>query len=252
MRALARSVVGPYTDSGPPFDPALLAQDRGVLEIRLESLNAGRDAMLIPVPGGFVVKIDQNANDLRKRFGLAHEVGHTFFFSTQRHMPFRPYQRFHRDQQEERLCDIFAEEVLMPEVTLTEDLGLIREPSVSSFVSLARRYRVSSQCAAICVAGKGKWNVAIVGWRYRSLKTKEGNEKAEKLRVVWSAAPRGWFVPKGDSVAGDSMLQRCYETGDRASGDEKLGLGSIRGVHRVDCVSTSGAPGQDILSLIYL
>ena len=87
----------------------------------------------------------------RQRFSVAHELGHTFF------VPFSPATRYrvpgtaHDSGIEERLCNLFATCVLMPEDCFSNDLSA-RPLSPESVISLSDTYDVSVQAAAIRTA----------------------------------------------------------------------------------------------------
>ena len=90
---------------GPPTDLEALARRVDVSDIRRD------DTMLVPgelrkLRDGLVVFLLPNLTKTRRRFTLAHELGHAFFERTGR----RP----HPSRELERLCDKFAAEFLMP------------------------------------------------------------------------------------------------------------------------------------------
>lgn len=74
------------------------------------------------------------------------------------------------------------------------------------------------------------------------------------MRVIWSAAGRGNFIPEGDSVeAEDSIIEMCYKSGRPCTGEERLSLGSIRGNFKLECTKAPGTNDEPyVLSLIHL
>jgi Zn-dependent peptidase ImmA (M78 family) len=251
IRSLAKELVQRYSEQKAPFDPAQLAPYRQVSQILFEPMD--REAMLIPTSEGFKIKVNSNLPRVRRRFGLAHEIGHTYFFDIEASKPFRPYPRTRGDLTEERLCDIFAEEILMPEKDFVTTARRFGEPSLGTFLRLARTYDVSTRCTAIRIQNLKVWNVAIISWQYRGLDKKDGKKHDPKMRVSWSAVPKGHFVPTGDSVDYDSIVHKCYQGNAQPSAaTDKLSLGTIRGWHHIECQRINSAEGPAVISLIQL
>lgn len=99
---------------GPPTDLETLAHRMDIVDIRQD------DTMLVPgelrkLRGQLVVFLLPNLTKARRRFTLAHELGHAFFESTGRRP--RPSQEL------EKLCDKFAAEFLMPRRTFVSHAG---------------------------------------------------------------------------------------------------------------------------------
>ena len=78
------------------------------------------DALLIPIVGGFKIKLkneDKFHSTYRTRFSCAHEMAHTFFYEIEDGgVPFRAVPG--GSKYEEKLCDIAAAELLMPKDAL--------------------------------------------------------------------------------------------------------------------------------------
>jgi len=132
-----------HTNQGIPIDPkpiALLRKIRRIWETQLSV-----DAMLIPESGGFLVKIRKELHPFKKRFAIAHEIGHTFFFNIEIDPPRREfqYQKSEYWVQEEFSCAI-AREILVPRFSI---IPLIENehvrPSVAALRYLSALYQVS-------------------------------------------------------------------------------------------------------------
>jgi Zn-dependent peptidase ImmA (M78 family) len=78
-----------------------------------------KDAQLIVTKDGYFVKIRPNLSGVRRRFSIAHEIGHTLFYNGCRHQV-GTVSRAEIDA-EEFICDRFASALLMP-VCATRDL----------------------------------------------------------------------------------------------------------------------------------
>lgn len=109
--------------------------------------DAGREALLIPRSRGFRIVINsdfiattgqQALGRQRRRFRVAHELGHTFFYSLGTG---RPRRRFPSGGlEEERFCDEFARSLLAPSPE--------GEVCADEVLALQARYDVSLEVAA--------------------------------------------------------------------------------------------------------
>jgi hypothetical protein len=126
-----------------PFDPRLIAPLRRIK--RIMEIELSVDAILIPETDGFTVKINSALHPFKKRYAIAHEIGHTFFFNIEATPPRREfeYQKSGYWVQEEFSCAI-AREILVPRFSL---LPLIQneriQPSVNALRYLSAFYQVS-------------------------------------------------------------------------------------------------------------
>jgi hypothetical protein len=255
MRSLAQRLIKLYGDQTPPFDPTVIARELKANQISFGSI--GKDALLIPTDNGFRIKISSELPKSRQRFALAHELGHTLFFNTDSQRPFRPYAKAETDSFEERLCDIFAGEVLIPEHSLRPHLRNAGEPKLETLLDIARTFDVSVWCLSIRIAGLKLWDAAIVNWAPDNAETVSipAIGLAPKLRVSWEATPRGYFIPRSDSAKSSSAVYLCYLNGDQIDTDEVMSLGSVRGTHHLSCMRIPDAYNEgnySVLSLIKL
>ena len=118
--------------AGPPTDLKSLATRLDVVDIRSD------DSMMVPgelrkIHGELIVFLLPRLTKTRRRFTLAHELGHAFFESTGR----RP----HPSQELEVLCDKFAAEFLMPRKTFISHAG--RTPNLNRIRELEKIFQTS-------------------------------------------------------------------------------------------------------------
>ena len=79
--------------------------------------------MLVPLPQGYSVVVNEKARSARRRFSIAHELGHIALLSSESFLPASKNSLQYRAEgkeadkrkDEERLCDEIAAEILMPE-----------------------------------------------------------------------------------------------------------------------------------------
>ena len=99
----------------------LLAEELGVRHIvrrpltGIQDHHPGVDAMLVPIPDGYSVVVNDKAPITRQRYSMAHELAHIMLLCREAmHTAGRGHQ-----EDEERLCDAIAAELLMPEEAFT-------------------------------------------------------------------------------------------------------------------------------------
>lgn len=120
---------------GPPTDLSAVAERLRVERCYPESL---------PVAGelrrngdGLVIAYASGLPAGRRRFTIAHELGHAFFEQTGPNCP-------RRGAELERICDLFAVELLMPEQLTREH---VRRPEPKSVFDIATQFEVSVSAA---------------------------------------------------------------------------------------------------------
>ena len=115
----------------------LLGEELGVRHILtrpmtgIQDQHPGIDAMLVPLPGGYSVVINERAPDTRRDYSLAHELAHIMLLQVESSTEDLPNVTRYRSsvsandkwKAEERLCDAIAAELLMPETMFTAELS---------------------------------------------------------------------------------------------------------------------------------
>jgi hypothetical protein len=196
-RRLAAGLHQQYRVAGPPFNPAIFAEHLGISwqmrdDIEAEGVLAkdvalhrytfsGRDeeihGALITHPdvGDRILlrKVDGLPSSLRRlRFTFAHEIGH--FILRKRVTP--AIRTFHGcDAEEETLCNVFAEELLMPSDRIREELVYRVRPD--NLIDIKNRYEVSLQALLTRVASFFCGNLVGVIWI---------KEPGRPLRAAWA------------------------------------------------------------------
>ncbi len=154
-----------------PVDLCRVARVQGVL--RIEDADLGNvDACIIPCEGGFAIKVNRDAPERRRRFSLAHEIGHTLLKDAPtgckyRHLTTRAnVRRPANHRREERICDFAAAEILMPESLFRPWLAG-RAMSIRAIEAAATHFEVSRQAAAIRLAESSEAPAEVVCWKPR-------------------------------------------------------------------------------------
>ena len=130
-------------------DLRLLARRWGVISIEEQEIHS--DAMLLPIEEGYRIilkKADQVASLGRQRFSLAHELGHLLLQKSETTGIGLKYRGHGFSDEEERLCDQIAAEILMPRMAFYEDCWM-EDWSLKGLRRLANKYETSLEATAI-------------------------------------------------------------------------------------------------------
>lgn len=192
------------------------------------------EAMLVPrVSGGFEIFVDSGLSDPqapervrrhRRRFRVAHEIAHSFFYNRSS----TPAKRvLPGSEQEERFCDAFASALLVPPIAARS-----LPCAAASVIELQNRYDVSAQVAGLALSQVDN-KVWIVGLARKQLE----KDIQPELRVLWSIGPG--FVPKNARLNSETVLGAATH-GFAESSNEKLSVGALRGAFAIQAVRPSG------------
>jgi hypothetical protein len=132
-----------------PVDVFGLARERGMEIIEDLVGESCGEGLLIPFRGGYRVRLRKASTSSRKRFSVAHELGHTFFYKDNGDGPRHQIGILNTSERnaEERICNWFASALLIPASELRQKLGGLPSdaPSavLSEFEKTARYFGVS-------------------------------------------------------------------------------------------------------------
>jgi len=129
----------------PPVDPCELAELFGVMSIERRPMIP--EGVLVPQRGGFRMYLQSNFSldgqtDARARFTVAHELGHALLYDLNAEVPV-PLKGSPKGERLERLCNVAASEILVPESLIKNELQSARVASADEIFVLASRFRVS-------------------------------------------------------------------------------------------------------------
>lgn len=136
--------------------------------------------------GELVIKLNAESSFVRKRFTLAHEIGHLLLKTVP---AFRSTRRTHAAL--EGTCDLIAAELLMPTAEAADFVRGLGSPSPEKLRGIASKYAVSMQTAALRVHDDFKlWKCSIGMW-----------ERLQETRTVWFVSHRRWDAIEPDSCS---------------------------------------------------
>jgi hypothetical protein len=178
LRAVAPSNLEPFLAS------------RNITSVAIED-DLKADGALVPLGrdfgAGFRMVLRRDLPEGRINFTVAHEICHTFFYERVPEVKFAAHAV---DQEEERLCNYGAEEILMPALDLrrcaknkSESLGILQ--------TMAAHYRVSIPAMLIRLRRLGLWRAELVLWH-------EMTNGTFAVKQVWGGRKVDWQWMEAD------------------------------------------------------
>lgn len=204
---------------------------------------------LASTANGFIITIDKTLSENRRRYTVAHELGHLLVDGLNLRVP-----RLHQctlaaegDEREttdeEQFCEVFASHLLLPEATLSKlrlcDWGAL---SLSELRKQASRLKVAITTLAWQIVALAPYSGGLLVFRMMGKPT---DPKDIRLRLVWGVFPKSprIYLPKYDAVPEDSPIHQGI--GCRTQlylEDVKLNFGSLRGTRSL-LVGEAWQPG---------
>jgi hypothetical protein len=228
-----------------------VVEDRG--------LKPPRDGELVPRETGFLVRLRSGLSERRRRFALAHEVCHTFFYQGGRHEV--AILDTIELAAEERICNRFAGALLIPEEPLSYFLQQASRCEPHGFLDqlahISGRFRVSVEALIArfrYVVTPGPSAFLLVFSYSENVHT--GSDPRLRLRQFVSVGPRkGFWAPWNQSAMSLGVGSACalYEGWSRSS-THSSGRGSfvLDSDGRVDAGgASSGAVREEVLQISF-
>ena len=241
-RDLVHELVKEKGREKPPFLAENLARLQGIKEIMKIDLG-NVDALLLRTASGYIMKLNANHIPERQNFSCAHEIAHTFLHELElqgstKSAEFRTVGEDMSSRAKERLCNIAAAELLMPEPVFREymlNFGI----SVDSIERLANVFRVSRETAAIRIGEVSLEPCIPIIWR-RWQKT---NSKGFVAKRKHNEKPT--------YVRDPSALTKAYESSISVRSFRSFEIGNVR----KRCLMESKGFGYDkmryVISLVF-
>lgn len=222
--------------SGPPFDPAALAQQLNIAVAASEEVD---DARTVPSSGGRL-RIDYNPHkpSYRINFSLAHELAHTLFPDCREQIRHRltRSQMSADDIQLETLCNLAAAEMLMPIGSCTELAS--EKLSIDRVLALQGQYQVSAEAVIYRLVRLSRRPVVAFCCSRVERGPKKGHYRLHVVRCSPGMQPP---LQPGSLLPPTSVVAHCTDVGFTAKGDELWGQDNVP-LH-VECVGLPPFPG---------
>ena len=158
------------------------------------------------------IRVNSRNGDLRRRFTLAHELGHLIWRRTFESNKTKPRRKIAEGSSretswEERFCDVFAAHLLVPvqDVSWLNDWGSL---SLTDLEEAAERFRVSFQTLLWRTIESGPGDAGAV-------LLESDSQLRTGLRVRWAVFPKnpGFRYRKGEIVPFSADLHRAWKEG---------------------------------------
>lgn len=196
----------------PPFSPSVYAPLRNVKDVLYKDMKI--DGRLIPSADGFIIELRKDRPKERINFTFAHELAHTFFYESVPSIKYRSLENKYpqHDEDEEKLCNIAASELLMPTPLFSK---IVKDflPSPESLQKIARIFETSLTATLVKIHSLKLWNASFVLWKFRD----------EKLEPEWLVRPNCslLFNPKFELVNSKATsIYRTFLRGETLSNQE--------------------------------
>lgn len=214
-RKLVNKLVSLRGHDKPPFLAEEFASLCGINEVvRTDLINVS--AVLLKLHGGAIIQVNSKHHPSRQNFSVAHEIGHILFselklehyINSIEYRTFNPQAKARtREKVRERLCDIAATELLMPEQVFKKYLtnfGL----SINSVEPLAHIFRTSIPATAFRIAEVSNEPCLILIWQPFPV----NNPKGLKLKRCISSETKIKAVPIRTLDKFSSNLCKAYDS----------------------------------------
>lgn len=128
-----------------PIDPVRFAEAFSGLHFEVVEKPVSEDhvGILAPRPNGFSIVVNPGLSSHRRRFTIAHEVGHSFFYDWKTEVPTLRF-RGSRYWVQEGYASEIARDILLPERLLSRQRESRGRPSLGNLRSLSSRFDVSA------------------------------------------------------------------------------------------------------------
>jgi hypothetical protein len=145
----------------PVGHPNLLPAVAEVLGVEVRRHEGVAEGRLCLRDGRAVIEVHSAASPARRRFTLAHELGHVFLLDPRRELDGAICRRW---RTEESFCNDFAAALLLPRDWLETQLEG-HEASLASLRAIARAGGTSLSASSLRLVRTGLWNHTLLEWR---------------------------------------------------------------------------------------
>ena len=254
-RKLVNELVSLRGHDKPPFLPEEFACLQGVKGIVKTELGK-TSAVLLRFTDGVVIKVNKNHHPVRQNFSIAHEIGHLLFselklehyINSIEYRTFNPQAKARtREKARERLCDVAAAELLMPEQIFKKYLtnfGL----SINSVELLAHIFRTSIQATALRIAEVSNEPCLMLMWR----PFPENNPKGLKLKRCISSETKTRAMPMHTLDKISSNLFKAYESNISVKSTKHFRINNTKHILPMESKGFSYGEYRYVLSLAFL
>lgn len=187
----------------------------------------GCSGLLVPVNGGYEITVHSEEPPERQNFSIAHEIVHTFFREACPNPQPSP--------QEERLCDLGAAELVMPEARFAEQLA-DKELSFARLDYCRREFEASLEAAARRAVDLAEEALCFLIATVDSSPNQDGGDNQLTLRVVRWWSSRNWHARvdyRGQVISLESLAGQAFINQDQRQGRVALGIAGCSDLYEI-------------------
>lgn len=182
-----------------------------------------------------------------QRFSCAHELGHYLRRAREDLLASWPGpeedKRISPGIDEERFCNAFAHELLMPSEDLVDYLAN-NTLTLDKIWGIVTKYQTPLRTTAIRLSS------LVRDYAFLLARESENEPRKGELAIVWSAAPSGVFLPRHKRVPSSSCISSAFR-GHRAKSEiEQNPFGLLRGSYYVEARPLEKTEG--VFAMIHL
>lgn len=253
----ARMLIRDSQIGKPPFLPERLAKLRGIRVVKADLRNV--DGLLAPLREGFEIKINVKHPPERQNYSCAHEIAHTFFFTYEgkelRDNISSEIGIENTNKWEERLCNIGAAEILMPNAIFKQyasyyDFSILSVQHLAHLFNtsiIATANRLSSINPQLCFTGYSTTeNLIEVGYE-----EKAANAYFPMLLNMKITAPGGKYNFSRKIKSKNSNVFEAYRSDSPVYSQECMKLPNYVGPCRIESKGFGFYPYRYVVSLIF-
>ena len=216
----------------PPFLCEEFARLKGIKEIVKSDLGE-LSAVLLGFSDGPLIKINEKHSVVRQNFSCAHELGHLLINelgleSRLENVQFRTFNshrpKIPRANARERLCDIAATELLMPESVFKHYLSEYGT-SIHSIEKLAKVFQVSIQTTAIRAAEVSPEPCITLLWKHQPQKRAKGLRLAGFIGPGRNTSTKNQYMLVHKTAPNTSTLYEAYRGNNLVKSDKLFKVG---------------------------
>jgi Zn-dependent peptidase ImmA (M78 family) len=235
----------------PPFSARNYAELLGIRQIIQEDIGEA-SGMLLKYHDGPVIQVNSKHNNARQDFSIAHELGHLIVDGimdngANNEVEFRSASGFNTI---ERLCNVAATELLMPEEVFNsylEKIGI----SIGSVPILSNIFKVSLESTIIRISELSKISVLALCWKH--LKTSKG----ECLRLAWSSTSKnvedGYkYKPTKVIVGPNEAIYRALNSDEVVKNYKEINLNRLKKKCPMESKGFGLGTNRRVLSLAFI
>lgn len=189
----------------PPVNPEALFKERNVLKLTKNPyLPERREGFLQPTKGGFVLSILPKLSKFRRRFTIAHELGHTFFYDLEASSPNLGFSKnSSRYWVQEGYANEIAAAILLPANMVVSNINDAKyHPTIQLLLDMCNRYEVSVEVLHKRLIR----NLGLLDWIVFESKVEGEIITTNSAKISKGFSFRNWHIAKNYIIPSPNII----------------------------------------------